>query len=219
MTHALGDWIDAPADDRLIYGVVVGLVTNIEDPDQLGRVKVTFPWLSSEEESTWARIATLMAGKEMGTLFIPEINDEVLVAFEHGRPEFPVVIGSLWNGKDKPPEPVEKDNDVRLIKSRSGHVIRLTDKKGGEKIEIIDAKKENQIVIDTKAGSISIKAKDPVTIEAGGDFSVKAEGDVTIEGKKVTIKSTGDAVVQAGGKLEAKSSATTTIKGATVNIN
>lgn len=219
MTYAFGEWLEAPPADRLINGVVVGLVTNIEDPDKLGRVKVSFPWLSDEDESTWARIATLMAGPELGTLFIPEVGDEVLVAFEHGNPEFPFVIGSLWNGKDKPPEEVKPENDVRLIKSRSGHVIRFTDTAGGEKIEIADPKAENSIVIDTKESSVTIKAKDPITIEAGGDLSITAKGKLAIEGKEVGIKAQTDVKVEASGKLEAKASGQTTIKGAIVNIN
>src|SRR5437868_3604561 len=87
-----------------ISGVVVGVVTNNQgDPDGLGRVKVKFPWLSNEEESFWARVAAPMAGKERGFYFLPEVEDEVLVAFEQGDVRFPYVVGSLWNGKDAPP--------------------------------------------------------------------------------------------------------------------
>src|SRR5205085_2988322 len=122
-----------------ISGVVVGVVTNNQDdPDGLGRVKVKFPWLSNDEESFWARVAVPMAGKERGFYFLPEVEDEVLVAFEHGDPRFPYVLGSLWNGQDKPPEKNDGKNNVRVIKSRSGHVIRLNDEDGKEKIESID---------------------------------------------------------------------------------
>ena len=88
-----------------IYGVVVGIVTaNQGDPDGLGRVKVRFPWLASDAESAWARIATLMAGNKRGSFFLPEVEDEVLVAFEHGDLRYPYILGALWNGKDKPPD-------------------------------------------------------------------------------------------------------------------
>ena len=77
--------------DRL-YGVVVGIVTNNQDPDGMGRVKVRFPWLSATEESWWARIAVPMAGKDRGAYFLPEVDDEVLVAFEHGEVRSPYLL-------------------------------------------------------------------------------------------------------------------------------
>src|SRR5262249_55069754 len=105
-----------------IYGVVVGVVTNNQDPDKLGRVKVKFPWLSADHESGWARIACPMAGNGRGFFFLPEVDDEVLIAFEHGRVEFPYVVGSLYNGKDKPPgDNGDGKNNLRSLKSRSGH--------------------------------------------------------------------------------------------------
>ncbi|ETX05496.1 MAG: hypothetical protein ETSY2_22635, partial [Candidatus Entotheonella gemina] len=87
-----------------VYGMVVAGVTNNQDPEGLGRVKVKFPWLSDRDESHWARIAMPMAGPERGFYFLPEVDDEVLVAFEHGLIEWPYVLGALWNGKDTPPE-------------------------------------------------------------------------------------------------------------------
>ena len=86
------------------FGVTLGLVTNNQDPEKLGRIKVKFPWLSDEDESNWARIITPMAGDDRGMFFLPEVDDEVLVAFEQGDMRFPFVLGSLWNGQDKPPE-------------------------------------------------------------------------------------------------------------------
>jgi uncharacterized protein involved in type VI secretion and phage assembly len=140
-----------------IYGVVVGVVTNNKDDSGMGRVKVKFPWLSDQDESYWARIAAPMAGKERGFYFLPEVEDEVLVVFEQGDVRFPYVIGALWNGKEKPPAKNEDGkNNIRVIKSRSGHVIRLNDEDGKEKIEIIDSK-NNSIIFDTANNSITIK--------------------------------------------------------------
>ena len=122
---------DPRRDDRdkgRIYGVVTGLVEDIKDPLNLGRVKVIFPWLAEQREETvhieddeerahsyWARMATLMAGPKRGTFIIPEVDDEVLVAFEHGQLDRPVVIGMLWNREDQPPETMDADgkNDIR----------------------------------------------------------------------------------------------------------
>ena len=86
-----------------------------------------------------------MAGKERGLYFLPEVDDEVLVAFEHGSPDAPYVLGGLWNGKDVPPESnADGKNDRRSIMSRSGHVIRLNDKEGEEQIEIVDAERQQR---------------------------------------------------------------------------
>ena len=88
-------------EDRF-FGVVVGVVTNNQDPDGMHRVKVHFPWLSDDVESNWARVAAPMAGGNRGVYFLPEVDDEVLVAFEHGKVDHPYVIGSLWNQQDRP---------------------------------------------------------------------------------------------------------------------
>ena len=99
---------DREAQASKIYGFVIGIVTNNQDPDGLCRVKVKFPWLSDEVESWWARCAQPMAGADRGTMLIPEIDDEVLIGFEHGDVRFPYVVGALHNGVDKPP----KANDI-----------------------------------------------------------------------------------------------------------
>ena len=115
-------------DNNKIYGVVVGIVTNNNDPEGLGRVKLSFPWRDCEQESYWARIATMMAGNERGTYFLPEVEDEVLVAFERGDINEPYVIGMLWNGKDKPPgDNSDGKNNVKKIKTKNGHELVFSD--------------------------------------------------------------------------------------------
>jgi len=94
-----------PGDRR--YGVYTARVTDIKDPDGQGRVKVVLPWSpdpGGKGYEVWARLATFNGGKNGRSWFIPEVNDEVLVAFEAGDPRFPYVIGGLWNGSDRPPE-------------------------------------------------------------------------------------------------------------------
>ncbi len=86
-----------------IYGVAIGIVTNNRDPEKLGRVKVRFPWLSDVNESAWARLCSPLAGKGRGFYYLPEIDDEVLVAFEFGDINRPVILGSLWRGENIPP--------------------------------------------------------------------------------------------------------------------
>jgi len=196
-----------------IYGVVVGIVTNNKDPEGLGRVKVKIPRISGDDESNWARIASFMAGKERGAFFLPEIDDEVLVVFEHGDITMPYVIGSLWNGVDKPPETnSDGKNNIRVIKSRSGHIIRLDDKDGAEKIEIIDKSEKNSIVINTKDNSITIKAEKDITISA-------PNGKIKIDAKDFEVKSSASSKVEASAGMDLKASGNMNIKGATVNIN
>ncbi len=199
--------------DSRIYGVVVGIVTDNKDPDKLGRVKVKIPRLSGEDESNWARVISFMAGKEMGGFFLPEVNDEVLVAFEYGDINIPYVIGSLWNGKDSPPlSNDDGKNNFRIIKSRSGHVIRLDDTDGQEKIEIVDKSENNKIIIDTKEKKISIKSDKDIEISA-------PNGKVKIEAMDIEAKSSASTKIEASSTMDLKASATANLKGATVNIN
>jgi len=196
-----------------MFGVAVALVTNNQDPDGFGRVKLRFPWLSDEDESNWARIAAPMAGKDRGVFFLPEVDDEVLVAFEHGDMRFPYVVGALWNGKDVPPATNDDGkNNVRLIKSRSGHVIRLNDEGGKETVEIVDKSGKNGILIETAANSITIRSDKDITLTA-------ANGTITLDAQKIAVKSSADTRVEAGAGIDLKASATMNIKGATVNIN
>ena len=196
-----------------IQGVVVGVVTNNEDPDLMGRVKVKFPWLSDADESHWARIAAPMAGKERGVYFLPEVDDEVLVAFEHGDVRFPYVLGALWNGKEAPPAKNEDGkNNIRVIKSRSGHVIRLNDEDGKEKIEIIDKSEKNSIVFDTSENTITITVDKDITLSA-------PQGTIKLDAQNVELKSSADTKIEAGAGMDVKASSTMNIKGATVNIN
>jgi uncharacterized protein involved in type VI secretion and phage assembly len=196
-----------------IYGAVVGIVTNNRDPENLGRVKVKFPWMALDQESHWARIATLNAGKERGSWWIPEVDDEVLCVFEHGDINFPYVIGTLWNGKDTPPKTfkgqglnAEGKNDMRFLRSRSGHLLVFDDTSGQEKIEIIDKQNERSIEIDVSGRKIVITNKT-------GDIEVKAPiGKILLEGKQVEIKSTTDTKITAGTTMDVKSTAPMTIK-------
>ena len=197
-----------------VYGVGVAVVTNNKDPEGFGRVKLKFPWLSDEEESNWARVATPMAGNDRGLWLLPEVDDQVLVAFEHGDPAYPYVVGALWNQSQKPPgKNDDGKNDVRLLKSRSGHIVRLNDKDGEETIEIIDKSAKNSIVITTKDNSIAIKADADIKITS-------ANGKVVIDAKGgIELKSSSSIKVEASQNLDLKANTQTTIKGSTVNIN
>ena len=196
------------------YGVVVGVVTNNQDPENMHRVKVRFPWLSDDVESNWARVASPMAGNGRGAYFLPEVDDEVLVAFEHGRIDHPYVMGCLWNGKDSAPESNEDgENNNRTIKSRSGHVLRLNDASGNETIEIIDKSGKNRITVDT--------AKNSITIEAEADITVKSStGKLTLQAANgIEMKSQAGISAQAAQSIDLKANAQVTVKGATIHLN
>lgn len=195
-----------------IYGVVIGLVTNSEDPEKLGRVKVKYPWLSETDESNWARIATPMAGKERGFFFPPEVDDEVLIAFEQGDTRFPYVVGSLWNGKDAPPVVNDGKSNLRMIKSRSGHIIQFNDENGKETIEIIDKSTKNKITIDTSSNTISITSEADIELSA-------PKGKITLDAQTLAFKSKDATKIESGSNLDIKASAKLTCKGAIINLN
>ena len=197
---------------RKLLGVAVALVTNNQDPDGLGRVKVKYPWLGDDDESYWARIVSPMAGDNRGVYFLPEVDDEVLVAFEHGSMDHAYVLGSLWNGKDKPPESnADGKNNHRTIRSRSGHIIRLDDTDGSERIEILDKTGNNRIVIRSSDNSMSI--------EADGDVSLQAKGKLKLGGNGVEIKSQMGVTVQGSQNIDVNASGQLNLKGTLVNLN
>ncbi len=195
------------------FGVTVGVVTNNQDPGGQGKVKVKLPWLSEDDESHWARVVTPMAGKDRGAYFLPEVDDEVLVAFEHGMAEFPYVLGALWNGQDKPPESNDDgNNNMRTIKSRSGHLIRLDDSDGGEKIEVIDSSGNNSMVISTADNTITIVANADITIQS-------SSGKLVLSGNGIELSSQAGVKVEASQNMDLKAGAQMNVKGSVVNIN
>lgn len=209
-----------------ILGVVVALVTDNKDPEERGRIKIKFPWMGDEAGEAWARLVTLMGGNNRGMVFYPDVDDEVLVAFEHGDIDSPYIIGSLWNNLDKPPEKnSDGENNIKMIKTRSGHTIKINDKDGEEKIEIIDKTEGNKITIDS--------ANNKISIVSGGDIELSAsDGKITIDAPKIEIKSSttvktqdikikssSSAKIEASSGMDLKASGTMNIKGSTVNIN
>ena len=218
MTRSLADLLTPaePAASDRIYGIVTAVVTRVNDDDNLGRVKVKFPWLSEQDESPWIQFAAPGAGADRGAFFVPEPNDHVIVAFEHGDVGAPVVIGTLWTQNTKPPESQYRDArdekiTKRTIKSRSGHVVRLDDTEGREKIEILGRDGQTSVVVDA--------ARHTVEIRAGADISIAAEGKLTLSGNGVEIKSQAGAKVEATQGMDLKAGGRLNVKGSTVNVN
>ena len=215
--------------------VAVAMVTDNADPLNMGRVKLQYPFLSSEDGSDWARVLSIGGGKKRGVMYTPEVGDEVLVGFEHSDLDQPYVLGGLWNGQDEPPLPNDKAIDQRIIQSRSGHTFILDDTGGSENITILDKTGTNLIKIDSSTGDLTIEMDGKVTVTAKGaikfesqqgiemiaatDIKMKAQGSVNIEGttgvdvKGLTLNLKGDTTA----KLEG--GAMTEVKGAIVKIN
>lgn len=171
----------------LFYGVYPARVTDVVDPDQQGRVKVRLPGVPDAGDSsyeTWARLATMMGGNNRGTFFIPDVDDEVLVAFEGGNPRRPYVVGALWNGQDAPPEQMDSagNNYLKTILSRQGVRVTLDDTDGatklrletpgGQSIVLNDA--EISIVAQDSTGNSIKLAPDGITITAVSQVKIQA---------------------------------------------
>lgn len=211
--------------DRFFNGVVPALVVNINDPDNKGRVEVKFPWLDDNLKSAWARVATIGAGNQRGILWLPEVNDEVLIAFEHGDFNRPFIIGSLWNGKDNPPEAWNQavqsgKSEIRTIKTREGHTIKFVDGPSDKYIEIVDSAKGTTIKLDANTNKLSINSKDEISIETQTNLKIRTSGNSEINSTgNVNIKGTSKVSVEGTGGVDINASGVVTIKGATVNIN
>jgi phage protein D len=201
------------------HSVVVGIVTNNQDPNGKGRVKVKFPWLAEGTESHWARIASPMAGKNRGMVFLPEVNDEVLLAFEHGDLNRPYVLGALWNGMDQPPEG-NKDgkNNIRKICSRSGHEIIFNDDSTARKEKIeVHTKAGHKILLDDSAGQEKIEIKDKTGKNVIKMDSV--QNSITLSSAMKLDIDAQTIELNAKGIMTLKAGATLTIQGALVKIN
>ncbi len=213
-------------------GVVVGIVTNNNDPENMARVKVKFPWLDDALESNWARVTNIGAGNSHGFLWLPEVNDEVIIAFEHGDFDYPYVIGSVWNGRDAMPETtsaVIADGKVvmRSLKTTAGHIIRLTEKNGDKKIEIIDSTAQTKITLDEtnkkiimeSKGDINITSTGNMSLKATGNLNLEATGDVSMKGMNVNVAANANLEAKATGMGKLEATGMLTVKGSLVNIN
>ena len=175
-----------PAGDRpRLFGVYPALVTDVQDPDNQGRVQIKLPFVEESDGGSalaWARLATMMAGGNRGTWFIPEVDDEVLVAFTAGDPRRPVVIGALWNGVDAPPETMDSANNVRSVTSRSGHKLTFDDTAGAEKVELKTNGGHTFTLDDAAGGTVTLTHSNGATvkIDATGNIEITANVKVKI---------------------------------------
>lgn len=234
----------------MLLGVTPAKVSDINDPEGMGRVKVEIINMGTKGQMTgFIRVASPMAGENCGIQFLPSVGDEVLVAFCGDGMSQPYVIGSLYNNREgyKMPSPVKDGvNDIRMIKTKSGHTITFGDKKGEENIEIKSAKemtikiddKENSIKISDKEGknlmtlnaangTISITADQKLELKAAGSgitmdnngVQIKSGNKLEMEGSQVSVKGSATVKVEANSKLDLTSSGQTNVGGSIVKVN
>ncbi len=194
-----------------VKGVAIAVVTQNQDDDGLCRIKVSYPWHDKPRDSYWARLATPMAGKDRGLVVIPEVGDEVLVAFEREDLRFPYVLGGLHNGKERPPfSNPDGKNDKRLLKSRKGHQLMFDD--GTRGVVELSHQKGRKIVFDDDGFRVEDEKGNSVKVDSNsGAMTIEAKGQLKIKAASITLEATGT--------IEVKANATLTISGSLVSIN
>ncbi|HET9847368.1 MAG TPA: VgrG-related protein [Candidatus Dormibacteraeota bacterium] len=216
----------ASAGGAPINGVVVAVVTDNNDPNNLARVKLKFPWLDDNYESDWARLAQLGAGPNSGVLWIPEVNDEVLVAFEHGDIRRPYVVGQLYNGQDKPNEGSGLFDNGKVKRrgfiSRKGHKFIFFDDDNKKGVAILSEDGNYKISLNETTKEIHIKSSEKITVESGKDMTLKSGADLNLEaqqgltvkaGAKLTLKGSQGGELDGGAQLDVKASGQISVDG------
>ncbi|MBX5483932.1 MAG: phage tail protein [Myxococcaceae bacterium] len=195
----------------MIPGVVVGLVEQTTgDPDGLGRIRVRYPWLGAAVLSNWCRVAAVFTGNGTGAFFLPARGDEVLLAFDAGNENVPYVIGALWNGRDLPPVQGEQaQQNVRMIKTRGGSIIRIDDTADQEQIEIVD-QAGNRLLLDA--------AKKSVTLTAAQDLTVTASGTLTLRAAQIALSSSGAAELKASEGVTIEAGGEVSVQGSVIRL-
>ena len=155
-------------------GIVIGKVTAVRDEEGLGRIQVSYPWLTGPEQR-WIPVAAPMAGGDSGAFFMPGIDDEVIVAFDQGMWDHPYVIGFLWNAKQRPPSPDERQ---RMIRSKNGHTLRLVD-------STPHAGNKGSLILEDAYGNTIVMTNTHISINTRGALALNATGSVTINSRLV----------------------------------
>lgn len=174
------------------YGLHPAIVTDLEDPESLGRVQVSFPWLGEEgaDVRAWATLLSPYAEDDQGFQFLPSIDTQVVVAFEAGDPRRPYVVGAAWNGVEAQPEAPSASNDKRLIKTRSGSVLEFDDTAGSTKITL-STSGGHELVFDEGGQEVSISHLNgaKIVIDASGKVDITGLSSVDINAALFNVHS------------------------------
>jgi uncharacterized protein involved in type VI secretion and phage assembly len=216
--RGLLDLMQPPPPRPWGQSMVVGIVTNNNDPDSLGRVRVKYPQLSDSEEGDWARVLSHNLGREHGIFMLPKVDDEVIVAFENGDPRRPLVIGSVINGKDKTSAEVLPDTKMGFSVLSEDRAYMHSKKdmtfKSDEKM-IIQVTSDQEVKTD---GKITNETSGDVTMKAGSNYTLEAGSSMTIKGANITVEAQGSLKLK-GATVEIESQGPASLKGATVDVN
>lgn len=169
---------------QLYFGVYPAIVTDVVDPDSLGRVEVRFPWLGEEGDGAvraWATLVSPYADDDQGLLTIPEVESQVVVAFEAGNLRRPYVIGACWNGQEALPVAAEESNNIRVLKTRSGSQLEFDDSDGAAKVSLTMAS-GHSLVLDDSASTVTLSHSGghTITFTAGGAIEINANSTVEL---------------------------------------
>jgi len=207
-------------------GLQLGLVTALEgDPDGEERIQVHVPAIDPAGEGTWARLATLDAGASRGVVFRPEIGDEVVLGFLDRDPRNPVVLGQLHSSAKASPFPPADDNHEKGLVTRSGIELRFDDDK---KVVVLKTPNGNTLTVSDEDGGLKLEDESGntltldssgITLDSASDLTLKAAGDVKVEGSNVEATAQAQFKAEGSAGAEVSSSANTTIKGSMVQIN
>lgn len=209
-------------------GLVPAIVSDVRDPAELGRVRLTFPWLADDFTSGWARTVQPGAGPERGAVVLPEVGDEVLVGFEHGHFDAPYVLGGLYNGSDAPPKTpfdlVDGNSGAvagRVFVSRTGHRVELAESAGGQDgIRLVTSDGKYLLQLDKAGTQIVVRSDGTVTINGSKGVKIDAgTGPLELSGQSVKITSATDASVEARAGLTLKATTQATLDAAKVTVN
>jgi uncharacterized protein involved in type VI secretion and phage assembly len=214
----------APDPGFEIDGLLAAVVTQVEDPDKMGRVKVKYAASGSTVESAWARVVGLGVGKQRGSVFQPEVNDEVLVGFERGDARYPVVLGGLYSSANSlPPHagPRGDKSNTRTITSRLGHVIEMGDGTGpdAQHLLLMLAGGGHKLRLGADRFDIEVAQGKPILIKAGqAKFEIDNQGNVTIEGTKITLKAQSQVSIEGTAGVEVKSNAKVALQATMIDV-
>ncbi len=221
------DIVDLPVSGLLgpIYGLQVGIVTSLEDEDSLNRIKVKIPIISAEDEGIWARIVSLDSGADKGVFFRPDVGDEVIVGFINDDPRNAIIIGAVHSTDKAAPFELNDDNFEKGIVTKEKLKLVFNDETKSILIETpegnkitISEEEEGIIIEDQNKNKIEMNA-DGITIESAKDFTIKASGDVKIEGVNIEQNANSEVAIDGKGGLSLTTSAIAEVKGSLVKIN
>jgi uncharacterized protein involved in type VI secretion and phage assembly len=184
------DHYDGGTASKRLFGLYPALVTDILDPQGVGRIRVRFPWLgdAGRDVAAWARLLSIYADDDQGWEILPEVGSEVVVGFEAGSIDRPYIVGAVWNGRQAPPQAAEAANDKRLLKTRAGSLLEFDDADGRAKVTL-SMSSGHRVVLDDAAQQLTIHHANgcEIVINAGGQVVITANSTVEVNASAVNV--------------------------------